>query len=251
MELIHRDERLVAVYKPAGWLIHRSELEPRERRWLLQAVRDRVGRHVYPVHRLDRPTAGIVVFALDESAAAHLAGVFARRRVTKVYLAVVRGHTAPAGVIDWPLRDRAHLTRGTEPDSAPRAAVTHYQRLATCEHPDPVGPHLSARYSLLRLHPEHGRQHQLRRHLKHIGHPILGDTTHGDGRHNRYLRQRFQIQRLLLAALGLRLPHPNDGHPLTLHTDPDPELQGILTALGWPWSRWQAPFRAWTMGAEW
>ncbi len=249
MELLYQDRRLVAVYKPAGWLIHRSALEPRERRWLLQAVRDRVGQHVYPVHRLDRPTAGIVVFALDEAAATHLARAFAERRVTKAYLAVVRGHTAPSGVIDWPLRDRAALTRGTEPDSAPRPAVTHYHRLSTCEFPDPVGPHPSARYSLLRLRPEHGRQHQLRRHLKHIGHPILGDTTHGDGRHNRYLRQRTGAARLLLAALGLRLPHP-DSHPLTLHTDPDPVLQGTLSALGWPWERWRAAFRTWTGDEE-
>ncbi len=232
MDIIHQDARLVAVYKPAGWLVHRSALDPRERRLLLQAVRDRVGRHLYPVHRLDKPTAGLVVFALDEAAAAHLAQAFRRQRVHKAYLAVVRGHTAEAGLIDWPLRDRSDLTRGTEPDSAPRPAVTHYRRLALCERPHPVGPHPSARYSLLMLYPEHGRQHQLRRHLKHIGHPIVGDTTHGDGRHNAYFREHLGCRRLLLASLALELPHP-DGHRLTLTTPPDAELRAVLEALGW------------------
>ncbi len=234
MELLYRDDHLVAVYKPAGWLVHRTPMDPGERRILMRAVRDAVGRPVFPVHRLDKPTAGIVVFALDEAGARRLGAAFARQRVAKTYLAVVRGHTHPEGVIDWPLRDRAYLTRGLEADSAPRPAVTRYRCLGQCERPDPVGPYPTARYSLLALYPEQGRPHQLRRHLKHIGHPIIGDTTHGDGRHNAYFRRALGSRRLLLAALALTLPHPADGRPLALRARPDAEFAGVLTTLGWP-----------------
>ncbi len=232
---MYRDERLLAVYKPAGLLVHRSAIDRHETRFLLQLLRDQIGRRVYPAHRLDKPTAGIMLLALDPELAALLTAAFTENRVRKTYLAVVRGWLEGEGRIDYALREELDpmTDRQARRDKPPQSAVTDWRCLGRVELPYPVGRYSSARYSLLELRPQSGRKHQIRRHLKHIFHPVVGDTTHGDGRHNRFFRSHLDCHRLLLAALRLELEHPLSGQPLDLRTAPDIEFRRVLAALGW------------------
>jgi tRNA pseudouridine65 synthase len=235
LRLLYLDAFLVAVHKPAGLLVHRSRIDSRETRFALQRVRDQLGQHVYPVHRLDKPTSGVLLLARDPDTARRLTAQFTAGEVHKSYRAVVRGHPAPSGVIDYALREQpdALTDARADPHKAPQPAITHYQRLATVELPTAVGRYPSARYALVQVQPRTGRKHQIRRHLKHIFHPIIGDTTHGDGRHNRFFRERFGNRRLLLEATALRLTHPHTGVALSITTSPAPDMQRILEALGW------------------
>ncbi len=212
MQVLHRNERWIAVDKPSGLVVHRGE-RTRTEPAVLQIVRDLVGRRVYPVHRLDRATSGVLVLALDREAAGWLGAAFAERRVLKRYLAIVRGWVAERGVIDSPLRE--------EPTRDPADALTEYTRLHCFEVPVPVGRYATARYSLLEAVPHTGRMHQLRRHFAHLRHPIVGDVRYGDGRHNRMFRERFGLHRLLLHAQRLVLPDL-DGSEIAIEADPPP-----------------------------
>ena len=223
LAILYRDEHYIAVDKPAGLLVHRTRISE-DSRFLLQQLRDQIGRWVYPVHRLDRPTSGVLIFGLDPDAARRLVRLFEQRQVQKRYLAVVRGYAAAADVIDYPLREEAH--------KAAQPAVTGYRRLAAVELPMAVGRYATARYSLLEVRPETGRMHQIRKHMKHIFHPVVGDTTHGDGRHNQLFRERFGIYRLLLMAAELNLVHPYSGVALSISARPDAELAGLFERLG-------------------
>ena len=235
LDILYRDPWLLAVHKPAGLLVHRSLIDKDETRFVLQQVRDQIGRRVYPVHRLDKPTSGVLLLALDPETARLLTDQFTEGRVLKQYRAVVRGHTEAAGVIEHALRERpdAMTDARADPDKGPQPAITYYRRLATVECPYPVGRYPSARYSLVELSPRTGRRHQLRRHMKHIFHPIVGDTTHGDGSHNRFFRRHFDNRRLLLAATALGLEHPRGGDALLIRAPLAADFRRILDALGW------------------
>jgi tRNA pseudouridine65 synthase len=233
LPILYRDDRLVAVHKPAGLLVHRSDLDRRETRFAVQLLRDQLGRPVWPLHRLDRGTSGVLLFALDADTARRLGGQFASGGTGKTYLAVVRGWPAESGVIEHPLAPLHDAHAGLAGDGAARPAVTRYRRLATVELPVRVDRYPSSRYALLELHPVTGRRHQLRRHLKHISHPIVGDATYGKGRHNRLFQERFGCRRLLLAAVGLTFTHPVSGAPLTIEAPPAEDFAAVLDALGW------------------
>jgi len=233
--VLFQDDWLVAVNKPAGLLVHRSAIDRAETRFAMQLVRDQIGRRVYPVHRLDRPTSGILLFALDAASARRLSDQFSSASIAKTYLAVVRGYTDTAGLIDYALCEQHDRMTDALADQhkAAQAAVTSYRRLATVELPCAVGRYASARYSLLELKPRTGRKHQIRRHLKHIFHPVIGDTTHGDGRHNRLFRDRFDCHRLLLAATRLELAHPQHGRRLVIDAPLQADFRRLLGKLGW------------------
>lgn len=230
IDILYRDDDLVAVHKPAGLLVHRSAIDRWETRFALQLVRDRLGQRVWPVHRLDKPTSGILLFTLHVEAARRLTEAFQTNAVHKTYLAVVRGYTDTTGCIDYALKEELDRTtdRLTDPGKAAQSAVTDYRRLATLELPHAVGRYATARYSLIEANPRTGRKHQIRRHMKHIFHPIVGDTTHGDGRHNRFFRQQLGCRRLLLAATALRLSHPMTGAALDFRAMPQDEFATIL-----------------------
>ncbi|MBU1172473.1 MAG: hypothetical protein KKD44_23180 [Proteobacteria bacterium] len=208
LDILYRDEHFIVVNKPAGLFVHKSELD-RRADYALHYVRDMAGCYVWPVHRLDRPTSGILVFACSRDAAGALSHEFSERRVEKTYLAVVRGYTLAEGVIDHPI--------ASDKDSPSKHAVTAYTRLMTTELPYPVGPYDSARYSLVEVRPHTGRNHQIRRHFDHLFHPLIGDRVYGDGRHNRFIREHFGIERLLLAATSLFFTHPMTGHAICLN----------------------------------
>lgn len=218
--ILYRDEHLVAINKPSGMVVHRSA-RIRHAPAALQCLRDLIGQHVYPVHRLDRGTSGVLLFALSSEAARELCLLFRNHQdIAKTYLAVVRGYTDEAGVIDHPVPNG---TTGERKD-----AVSHYRRLQTVEFPIPCGPYETARYSLVEVTPETGRYHQIRRHFHHISHPVVGDTTHGDTTHNELFRNHFQLWRLLLMAVKLSFKHPFTGASLTIQTPVDDALMHVF-----------------------
>lgn len=229
LRLIHRDDHLLAVHKPAGLLVHRSPIDRHETEFALQHARAlNGGEHVYPVHRLDRPTSGLLLFARDPDTASRVGEAFMTGEVGKTYLAVVRGWTPDSGVIDQPLRDKA-IDRRDDREQALREARTRYRRLAVTEIPVAIERYPASRYSLLELQPETGRQHQLRRHMQHISHPIIGDTNYGRTRHNHYFAERFGGGRLMLASTRLQLRHPHTGLLLTLCAAPEQSFMQVLS----------------------
>lgn len=224
LRILHQDEHLVAIHKPPGLLVHRTGISE-DRVFAMTLLRDQLGRHVFPVHRLDRGTAGVLVFALSSQMAAALTASFTSREVQKEYIAIVRGHTAEAGTIDHPLAKED--VGGLQP------AITHYTRLATAEIPMPVDRYATARYSLLRITPETGRMHQIRRHFAHIRHPLLGDRKRGDRHHNRAWEENHQMRQMMLLASRVTLPHPVTREPLQVTTDYEPEMLRVCGILGW------------------
>jgi len=235
LEILYQDEHLVAVNKPSGLLVHRSMIDKHETRFALQLVRNQIGLRVYPVHRLDKPTSGVLLFALDSETARLLGEQFTADAVQKQYLAVVRGYSAEHDVIDYPLKQELDKMTDVKADKDKQAqeAVTEYFRLATAELPIPVGRYQTARFSLLQLRPKTGRKHQLRRHMKHIFHPIVGDTTHGDGRQNQFFRQQFDCRRLLLAATAMSFKHPHTGMAVKVRASLDVVFERIIDELNW------------------
>lgn len=235
LPVLYRDDYLVAVHKPSGLLVHRTVLDRHETRFAVQILRDQIGQHVHPVHRLDRGTSGVLLFALDRDIGRDLSAQFETQRVEKTYLAIVRGHPDAAGVIDHPLTRQYddYEFRNVAADAEPQSAITRFRRLATIELPHRVDRYPTSRYALLELSPETGRRHQLRRHLKHVAHPIIGDATYGKGRHNRLFQELFGCHRLLLACLEMRLAHPVSGKPLTLTAPLADDFASVIQALGW------------------
>lgn len=229
--ILYQDDHFAAVYKPAGLLVHRTMLDARETRFCVQMLRDQLGRPVYPCHRLDKPTAGILLFALNKAALRLAQEALGSGQAQKRYLAIVRGWMPESGKIDYPLRYEKDELDPKRPE-APQPAVTNFRRLATTELPHPVGRYSSARYSLVELEPETGRKHQLRRHLAHLRHPIIGDTRHGDGAHNRFFREHFNSHRLLLVATALGFPGGAGGLPAAITTAPDPEFLATARRAG-------------------
>lgn len=233
LQILYHDAHLVAINKPSGLLVHRSLIDRHETRFAIQLTRDQIGQKVYPVHRLDKPTSGVLLFALDSDTARLLTEQFSTGLVQKTYLAIVRGYTDESGIIDYPLKEELDKLADAEanPDKAAQEAVTHYGRLMTFELPYAVDRHPSSRYSLLELCPKTGRKHQLRRHLKHISHHMIGDTTHGNGKHNRFFREHFGCQRLLLHAASLHLTHPHTHEPLTLNAALPDDFSEVVRLL--------------------
>lgn len=234
LTIVFEDESLIAINKPEGLLVHRSDIDRHETRFALQLLRDQVGRRVYPIHRLDKPTSGILLFALDADTARLMGQLVTDGAMIKTYMAVVRGYTADQGVIDYPLREQLDRLADPLADRYKDAqeAVTAYERLGACEIDAPVGRYDTARYSLVKLVPKTGRKHQLRRHMKHIFHPIVGDTTHGDGRHNRFFRDQFACHRLLLAATELAFAHPHTQQAITITAPPTRSFCVTVRSLG-------------------
>lgn len=230
LSIIYQDEYLVAINKPSGLLVHRSMLDKNETQFAMQLLRDQIGQHVFPVHRLDRPTSGVLVFALSADIARKLGEQFATQIIEKTYLAIVRGHIMEQGVIDYALKEKLDkiADKMANQDKPAQQAVTIFNRLDTFELPFAVSKYASARYSLVKLTPKTGRKHQLRRHLAHINHPIVGDTAHGDGKHNIFLRHQFNFNQLALTCKSMLLSHPISEEPLMLRCNLDRNIFDLL-----------------------
>ena len=216
LNILHRDERFLAVDKPSGMLVHRGM------GWadlvLVDQVRELLGADVvHPVHRLDRGTSGVVLFALDADAARFVAYQFERGFVQKTYLALVRGEIDDELTIDHPIPRR--------PDGPRVHAVTHVRRLGVAE---TTPRHVS----LVLATPETGRFHQIRRHLKHISFPVIGDTTYGKGKINRAMGNRYGLRRLALHAMSLEVRHPDGDEDMRFEAPLPLDLTEPLTRMG-------------------
>jgi tRNA pseudouridine65 synthase len=206
LRILFEDERLVVVDKPAGVLVHHTHLAPRTEPSLQQLLRDQVGSWVQPVHRLDRAASGAIAFAKDRRTTALLMEHFQQRRVRKDYRAVARGHAPESATIDHPLRPNPEFRPKGSATAAPLPAHTELRCLGKVELPFAVGRYATARYSWLEVRIETGRTHQIRRHLQHFAHPLIGDTTYGDGKHNQFWRAELGVSRLMLFSWKLGLP---------------------------------------------
>ncbi len=235
LTILYQDEYIVAIDKPSGMLVHRSFLDKHETVFVMQTLRDQIGQHVFPVHRLDRPTSGVLLFALSSEVARLLGEQQELKLWRKHYLAVVRGFLAQGGELDYPLKEQLDkiADKFSRDDKAPQQAITRYQPLQQVELPIAVSKYPAARYSLVALQPITGRKHQLRRHLAHLRHPIVGDTSHGDGKHNALFKQHFNCRRLMLVAKQLQLPHPVTAETLQLSAGLN-ELAPLFCQFSWP-----------------
>lgn len=226
LRILHRDDHLIAIDKPPGLLVHRTGLDAGETRFAVQLLRDQIGQPVWPVHRLDKGTSGVLLFALDAETASLLGRAFeSGDGMRKTYHAIVRGWPDDEGLIDHPLKRMPDDMR-TERKEV-QDAQTRFRTLERYELPIPQGRFPTTRCALVELQPLTGRRHQLRRHMKHIAHPIIGDATHGKGPLNRAVAAFLGVQRLWLHASHLALHHPVSGEALSLEAPRDPD-----------WSRW-------------
>jgi tRNA pseudouridine65 synthase len=202
-DILFEDSQYVAINKPFGWLVHRTRLSE-DTDFILQRLRNQLNQRVYPVHRLDRATSGVLIFGKNAEAASALGIRFQDKQVEKKYLAVVRGHVPESDTIDYALAD-------PEVGQGPQPAITHYRRLGHSEIPEAIGlKYPTARFALVEAEPETGRRQQIRKHFAHIFHPVIGDKRHGDCKHNKYFEEKFQLQRMLLHAWRLRFFHPEN-----------------------------------------
>lgn len=226
LHLLHLDDHLLVVDKPAGLLAHASKMAADVDVDLLDQLRQQVQDEVFLVHRLDRATSGLVLAARSREAAGELGKQFMARSVEKSYLAVCRGWPPEQGEIDYPLGD-------VRPNSPKKPALTRYRRLATVEVPIALGKYAQQRYALMAVDPETGRYRQIRKHFHHISHHLIGDTSHGRTEHNRLFQSEWQVGRLLLHARRLTFTHPATGARMGFVAPLDREFQRVIEVFGW------------------
>ena len=225
LHLVHLDEEIVAIDKPPGLLVHPTALDAHEESSALKLLREQLGQWLWPLHRLDKGTSGVLLFARSAEAARRWSAAFEAGRVSKRYLALVRGWPPAHGEIAQPLARDPELPSAGQPRLE---SLTRYTRLACHEWPFTVDArHATSRYALVAAEPVTGRRHQIRRHFKHIAHPLVGDATHGKGVHNRAVAGWLGVQRLWLHAESVELQH-DDGRVLRIVAPCGPEWQPLL-----------------------
>ncbi|KHT46276.1 tRNA pseudouridine(65) synthase TruC [Vibrio sinaloensis] len=235
LEIIYQDDYFVAVNKPAGMLVHRSWLDKHETQFVMQTLRDQIGQHVFPLHRLDRPTSGVLIFALSSEVASQVMPMFANHEMEKTYHAIVRGWIEESGRLDYALKVELDkiADKHASQDKEAQEAITDYWPLAKVEVPHSTGKFPTTRYCLMEMKPLTGRKHQLRRHMAHLRHPIVGDTTHGDGKHNKLFRDVYDSHRLLLHASSLEFVHPFTNEKLLIKASVDETWQALCQEFDW------------------
>jgi len=220
--ILFEDESLIAINKPTGILVHRTRISE-DKVFVLQRLRKQINQRIYPIHRLDRATSGVLIFGKNKEGASQLSEQFRAKKVEKQYLGIVRGFVADAATIDYPLAKEKWLPK--------KEAISHYTKLNQTEIQEPIGRYQTARYSLVEVQIETGRRHQIRRHFSHLRHPIIGDKKHGDVKHNSYWRDNFGISRMLLHAQHMQFNHPNTGKNQLIYAPIDEAFQEALTLL--------------------
>ncbi|WON96268.1 pseudouridine synthase [Sphingobacterium sp. UGAL515B_05] len=222
LEILYEDESIVAINKPHGLLVHRSSIARDASEFALQLLRDQLGKTVYPAHRLDRKTGGILLFSLNKETDQYLQKSFQERKVDKKYLAVLRGFAPAEGLIDYPLK---------RDDGTVQEAQTSFRLLAQGELAVPFGKFPTSRYSLVEANPITGRMHQLRRHFAHIFHPIIGDRPHGCNKQNKLWKETYQMDTMLLHASELTFKHPLSGEEVHIKAPLQPDFIRALEIL--------------------
>ena len=224
LEILYRDEQLIAINKPHDLLVHRSSIAADVEEFALQILRDQVGAWVNPVHRLDRKTAGVLLFAFNKEAEIAMHKQFAENKVQKNYLAIVRGHTPDSEDIDYPLRKENGMLQD---------AFTSYTTLQRAEIDVPLGSHPTSRYSMIEVTPSTGRMHQIRKHMAHISHPIIADRTHGCNKQNRLFKANWEMTTMLLHASKLSFIHPITENAVNINAELQPEFKRVMELMGW------------------
>jgi tRNA pseudouridine65 synthase len=218
LQILYRDEHLIAINKPSGLLVHKSFYSGEADTYAIQELKKQIGQKVYPVHRLDRKTSGVLLFTLDKEMLKTMSDVFAARAVEKKYIAILRGWAKKEETIDYDLINENEVKQN---------AVTRYRRLQTSEIDLPFLKHQTSRYCLVEATPETGRFHQLRKHFKHILHPILGCRKHGCNKQNKLWLQTFGINKMTLHAHQLIFNHPNSGEKIIINAAIDDEFKKV------------------------
>lgn len=222
--ILYEDDRLVATWKPNRMLVHRTKLDYYERQNLRRWLADKLNQKVDPIHRLDKPTSGIVLFAKDVDALNHVKQQFLEHTVRKEYIALVRGYTEPDGSIEKPLQK--------EGSTEAKEAFTYYETTKHVEVPIEVSRYPQSRYSIVRVQPRTGRFHQIRLHFSHLRHPIVGDSKHGDRKHNHMFRDELKLAPLFLHAQKLTFKHL-DGCQIVIHAPLPPHFLEIERKWDW------------------
>jgi len=222
LEIIYQDEYLVAINKPNGLMVHRSRIAADADEFALQLLRDQIGQHVFPIHRLDRKTSGVLLFGLNKEVVQLMQKEFLNFKVEKKYMAIVRGFFPEEIEVDYDLTNDRNKTQ---------SAITFFQKINQSELPIPLGKHQTSRYSLIEAFPKTGRQHQIRKHLNHLRHPIIGDRPHGCNKQNKLFKEKWQMQTMLLHAKSLMIKHPFQNKKLELIADLNPEFLRIKKEL--------------------
>lgn len=212
INILYQDEFLIAVNKPAGLLVHPMSDNNLEKKNLLKLVKWQAEKYLYPIHRLDRPVSGIVIFALTKKAAKFIKESWHHEKFIKEYTALVVGVIPAEGSVTIPLDDELGIAR---------ESITHYQRVAT----------FHEKFSLVKVQIHTGRNHQIRRHLKLIGHPILGDILHGDDNINKIFNEHMNFTRIFLQASTMVILHPENKSELLIESVLDPELEDVLNFI--------------------
>lgn len=223
LEIIYQDEHLIAINKPHGLLVHRSKIANDAKEFALQLLRDQIGRQVNPVHRLDRKTGGVLLFAFDKEVEIAMQKQFQEALVAKHYLAIVRGYTPPQMEIDYPL---------AKENGTLQEAQTSFVTLQQAEIPMAIGKHPTSRYSLVNANPKTGRMHQLRKHFAHIFHPIIGDRPHGCNKQNRYFKEHLQMDTMMLHASSLSFCHPVTSENTVIKAQVQEEFKRMMVLMG-------------------
>ncbi|MFT5594489.1 MAG: tRNA pseudouridine65 synthase [Oceanicoccus sp.] len=227
--ILYQDEYLIAVNKPSGLLVHKSWVAKDAKEFALQTVRDMVGKHVFPVHRLDRPTSGILLFAFSGEIAQQVQSQW--HEAKKMYLAVVRGWLKDTIKVDHALKGMADYGQDSETE---QDAQTLFTPLAQIEVDAPIDKYPQSRFGLVRAQPFQGRTHQIRRHLKHLSHPIIGDARYGKGKYNRYVGEHFACPRLLLHAAQLTITHPITQQSIAINAPIEGDMAQLFERFNWP-----------------
>ena len=233
LKIVYRDDFIVAIDKPPGLLVHRSRIDTRATEFALQRLRDQIGQEVFLTHRLDRPTSGVLLFALNSDCARRLSFQFENGTVKKNYLAIVRGHTSAQGRCSEALQEKLDpiSDNQAQTDKPAQQALTLFKTLRQWEVPFSAGKYPNSRYSEVNIEPKTGRKHQIRRHFNRMAHPIVGDSSHGDLRHNRLFEKHFAVSRLLLVAHRLQILHPITNKTIVVVAAPDREYEIAVKAL--------------------
>lgn len=222
LEILYQDPSIVAINKPHGLLVHQSPIARDAEEFALQLLRDQLKQTVYPAHRLDRKTSGVLIFSLDKPTDRLMQQKFQNKAVCKKYLALLRGFAPSEMAIDYPLKKE---------DGVEQDAITHFRTLKQFELNVPSGKHTTSRYSLVEANPETGRMHQLRRHFAHIFHPIIGDRPHGCNKQNKFWLENFQMNTMLLHASEVSFAHPHTKETIVIQAGISGEFERVLTIL--------------------
>ena len=222
LEILYQDNHIVAINKPHGLLVHQSPIARDAEEFALQLLRDQLQKTVYPSHRLDRKTSGVLVFTLDKATDSIMQQKFQNREVEKKYLALLRGYAPKEMTIDYALKNDHEVLQD---------AVTYFKSLEYFDLDVPFGKHKTSRYTLVEATPETGRMHQLRKHFAHIFHPIIGDRPHGCNKQNKFWLEKFQMNTMLLHASELTFLHPYSQEEISIKASISDEFERVLQIL--------------------